>query len=159
VRTDPTDNGGLFVGRRPGTRPVRYREAPQPGGERRRRADALFAHALLALMVFVNLLFWGPIPAGWLWIVSNVTFLSDRVFLALSVAFFGILMSLMLALVGLKQLDQLWILARRASGIDQRDGVIGRVFAYTAVVGASLFSAWLIFGGGLADSLTSRPTP
>ena len=29
VRTDPTDNGGLFVGRRPGTAPVRYRDLPE----------------------------------------------------------------------------------------------------------------------------------
>lgn len=159
MRTDPTDNGGLFVGRRPGTKPVRYRSRPVPKGERRRRADGLLAHALLTLMIFVNLLFWGPIPAGWLWIVSHVDFLSARVFLALCTAFVGILLSLMLALVALKQLDQLWVLARRASGIDQREGVIGRVFAYTAFVGASLFCMWLIFGGGLADSLNSRPTP
>ena len=25
MRTDPTDNGGLFIGRRPGTAPIRYR--------------------------------------------------------------------------------------------------------------------------------------
>ena len=159
VRTDPTDNGGLFVGRRPGTKPVRYRGAPAPKDERRKRADRLLAHALLALMVVVSTLFWGPIPAGWLWIVSNVEFFSSRVFLAFCTAFVGILLSLMLALVALKQLDQLWMLARRASGIDQREGVIGRVFAYTALIGATLFGLWLIFGGGLADSINSRPTP
>jgi hypothetical protein len=159
VRTDPTDNGGLFVGRRPGTKPVRYRAAPASRGERRRRLDGLVAHALLAVMIFINLLFWGPIPAAWLWIVSNVTFFSERTFLALSTAFIGILLTLMGSLVALKELDHLWMLARRAAGIDQREGVIGRVFAYTALVGASLFTAWLIFGGGLADSLNSRPTP
>ena len=73
----------------------------------------------------------------------------DRLFLALSVAFFGILLSLLGGLVALKQLDQLWILVRRASGLDQREGVIGRVFAYTALIGASLFGLWLVFGGGL----------
>jgi len=158
VRTDPTDNGGLFVGRRPGTRPVRYRSPPQPVDARRRRLDAALANALLAVMMLSNLLFWGPIPVAWLWVVSHIRFLSDRTFLALSVAFIAILLSLMLALVGLKQLDHFWILARRASGVDQREGVIGRVFAYTAAVGASLFSIWLIFGGGLADSL-NPPQP
>ena len=153
MRTDPTDNGGLFVGRRPGTRPVHYKSPPVPGDARRRRFDGLLANVLLALMVLVNLLFWGPIPLGWLWIVSNVSYLADRLFLALCVAFFGILLSLMGGLVALKQLDRLWILTRRASGVDQRDGAIGRVFAYTAFVGATLFSLWLIFGGGLADSL------
>ena len=157
MRTDPTDNGGLFVGRRPGTKPVRYRQQPDQVGARRRRIDASLANSLLAAMIFVNLLLWGPIPVGWLWIVSHIPFLADRTFLALVVAFAGILASLMLALVGLKQLDHLWILARRASGVDQRDGVIGRVFACTAFVGATLFSAWLILGGGLADSVNSRP--
>ena len=28
MRTDPTDTGGLFVGRRPGTAPVRFRGVP-----------------------------------------------------------------------------------------------------------------------------------
>ena len=37
--------------------------------------------------------------------------------------------------------------------------VIGRVFAYTAFVGATLFSLWLIFGGGLADSVMNSSTP
>ena len=39
MRTDPTDNGGLFVGRRPGTRPIKYRALPQRGDDRRRRID------------------------------------------------------------------------------------------------------------------------
>ena len=47
-RNDPTDTGGLFIGRRPGTAPVRYR-AVEPSSERRRRADSLLAHGLLAI--------------------------------------------------------------------------------------------------------------
>jgi hypothetical protein len=48
-RNDPTDTGGLFIGRRPGTGPLHYRAAPERGGERRRRVDALLAAAVLAL--------------------------------------------------------------------------------------------------------------
>jgi len=43
MKTDPTDTGGLFVGRRPGTRPVRYRSLPEHGGERRRAFDRSLA--------------------------------------------------------------------------------------------------------------------
>jgi hypothetical protein len=153
VRTDPTDNGGLFVARRPGTKPVKYAAPPTPGSAFEQRRDRLLAGAILALMIFVNLLFWGPVPVGFLWIVSNIPFLADRIFFAIVVAFLGILLTLMAALVLLKQLDRAWILVRRAAGIDQRSGAIGRVFAYTAMVGASLFGIWMIFGGGLADSL------
>jgi DNA end-binding protein Ku len=49
ARNDPTDTGGLFIGRRPGTGPLRYRTAPEPGGVRRRRADAVLAASVLVL--------------------------------------------------------------------------------------------------------------
>ena len=49
-RTDPTDTGGLFVGRRPGTKPVKYRTAPQESKGGRRRFDALLAAALWLLV-------------------------------------------------------------------------------------------------------------
>ena len=38
VRTDPTDTGGLFVGRRPGTAPTRYARRPSAAAAARRRA-------------------------------------------------------------------------------------------------------------------------
>ena len=56
----------------------------------------------------------------------------------------------------LKRMDRFWILARRAAGHDQRQGVIGRVFATTAVIGASAFTFWLVFIGGLGSSLAPR---
>jgi hypothetical protein len=39
---DPTDTGGLFIGRRPGTGPVRY-HAVEPSSQRRRRAVGVLA--------------------------------------------------------------------------------------------------------------------
>ena len=156
MRSDPTDNGGLFVGRRPGTRPVKYRTPPERGDARSRRRDAFVAALFLGLMIFTALLFWGPIPVGWLWIVSQVPYFAHHIFFGLTAAFFGILATYMLGLMAMKQLDHLWILARRAAGVDQREGVIGRVFAYTAIVGVTLFSIWLILLGGLADSLKSN---
>jgi len=156
VRSDPSDNGGLFVGRRPGTRPVKYRTLPQEGDARQRRRDAFVAGCFLALMIFVALLFWGPIPIAWLWIVSQVPYFAHHIFFGLTAAFLGILATYMVGLIAMKQLDYLWILARRAAGVDQREGVIGRVFAYTAIVGVTLFSIWLILLGGLADSLKTN---
>ena len=40
MRTDPTDTGGLFIGRRPGTRPIQYRDAPEYRGGARQRSTA-----------------------------------------------------------------------------------------------------------------------
>ncbi len=43
MRSDPSDNGGLFVGRRPGTAPVRFRTLPERGSEPRQRVDGSLA--------------------------------------------------------------------------------------------------------------------
>jgi hypothetical protein len=156
VRTDPTDTGGLFVGRRPGTAPTRYRTQPEPSSARRRRIDGLVAHAVLCLMVLVNLLFWGPIPALSLWIASQVQYQTDSVSLGILVGFLTLLALLFGGLAVLKRMDRFWILARRAAGHDQRQGVIGRVFATTAVIGATGFTVWLLFIGGLGSTLAPR---
>ena len=56
----------------------------------------------------------------------------------------------------LKRIDRFWILARRAAGHDQRQGVLGRVFATTAVIGAIGFSIWLLIIGGPGSTLAPR---
>jgi hypothetical protein len=156
VRTDPTDTGGLFVGRRPGTAPTRYGAPPERGGTARRTVDALLAHVLLAVMVALNLLFWGPIPAAALWVASQVQYVTGSVSLGILLGFCLLLAALFLGLALLKRLDRAWILVRRAAGIDQRGGVLGRVFATTAVIGALGFTAWLLFIGGLGPTLAPR---
>ena len=65
---DPTDTGGLFVGRRPGTAPVRYRERQADAQPRAQRADGLLAHGLLALELLMCLSLFGPQPLAWLWV-------------------------------------------------------------------------------------------
>jgi hypothetical protein len=153
MKTDPTDTGGLFTGRRPGTRPVKYRETPKYAGERRQRIDRVLAAGLLALMVFVNLLFWGPLPVAWLWVGSQVDYATGSTFLGIVVAFFGLLFTLLLGLVVSRRIDLMWILARRAAGFDQREGTIGRVFAITAIVGATIFFGWFILINGPGSSI------
>ncbi len=153
MRTDPTDNGGLFIGRRPGTAPVKYRALPQRGSASRRRIDLLVAFAVLALMFVISALYWGPIPAGALWVASQVQFHTDNLGFGLLTGFAVLLGVLFGGLMVLKRLDQLWILLRRAAGIDQREGVIGRVFGLTAVIGATLFMGWLLLIAGPGASL------
>ncbi len=155
MRTDPTDNGGLFIGRRPGTAPIRYRTLPQVGSPLRRRFDGLVALALLSTMSFINLMFWGPIPVLWLWVGSQVDYQTGSVSVGIAVAFLGLLLMLIGALSIEKQLDHAWILARRAAGHDQRAGIIGRVFAITAVVGASIFTVWFLLIHGPGSSVFS----
>jgi hypothetical protein len=113
----------------------------------------LLAAGLLALMIFINLLFWGPLPVAWLWVGSQVDYGTGSTFLGITVAFFGLLLTLLLGLVISRRIDLLWILARRAAGYDQREGTIGRVFAITAIVGAILFFGWFLLISGPGSSL------
>jgi hypothetical protein len=144
MRTDPTDTGGLFVSRRPGTRPVHYREPPpQPEGGRR-AFDGALAVAILVLMVVINLCFWGPLPLACLWLGGRTQWWSGSVGVGIVVAFAVLGVGLLLGLMTLKRLDAAWILVRRASGHDQRDGVIGRIFMYCCMVGVPVFVVWLL---------------
>jgi hypothetical protein len=153
MKTDPTDTGGLFVGRRPGTRPIRYRSLPQYGRPWRQRFDRTLAGLLLAAMVLVCLLFWGPLPVAWMWVGSQVNYWSASTFLGIVTAFVGLLFTLLVGLMVMRRIDLLWILFRRAGGHDQREGMIARVFAVCAAVGASLFFAWLLIFGGLGPTI------
>jgi hypothetical protein len=155
-RNDPTDTGGLFIGRRPGTAPVQYRTPPERGSARRRRADAALAAAVLALETLLVLSAWGPQPVGWLWIGSQVDYRTDSVFLGITVAFLGLVGTLIVTLVLATRLDHLWRLLRRAAGHDQRDGALGRIFAVTAVVAAIGFTFWLVVLQGPAPSIAPR---
>jgi hypothetical protein len=148
MKTDPTDTGGLFVGRRPGTRPVRYRRLPEFRGTTRRWLDRGFAAVILGLMALIVMAFWGPLPVAWMWVGSQVDYASGSTFLGIIVAFMGLLFTLLLGLMLARRLDLAWILVRRAGGVDQRQGALGRVFAVASILGAIAFTAWLLLLSG-----------
>jgi hypothetical protein len=152
VRTDPTDTGGLFIGRRPGTAPTKYRTLPERGSATRRTADRMIAHGLLALEVVISLLFWGPIPAGALWLASRIQYWGANVGVAILVGFLAMLAVLIAGLTLLKRVDRAWVLVRRAAGVDQRQGAMGRVFAITVAICAAAFAFWFIVINGPGSS-------
>ena len=150
MRTDPTDNGGLFIGRRPGTAPVRYGRLPRRGSPLRVAIDAVVSVAILALMALLTASLWGPLPVGAMWVASQLS--SSNVGIWILIAFALVLALVFGALMLLRRLDNLWILVRRASGVDQREGVLGRLFLITTVVVVPVFAFWFTFLGGM------RPT-
>jgi hypothetical protein len=156
ARNDPTDTGGLFIGRRPGTGPIKYRGAPERGGGGRRRTDAALAAALLALEVLLCLSLWGPQPVAWLWVGSQVDYRTDSVSLGILVAFAGMIGSLMLTLAIASRLDRAWRILRRAAGHEQREGALVRIFAVTAVVAGLAFLVWFVVLEGPAPSLAPQ---
>jgi hypothetical protein len=156
MRTDPSENGGLFVGRRPGTAPVRFRALPKRGSERRQRADGSLAGLMLAAITLLCLLCWGPIPVACLWLGSQANYLTGSVSLGILVSFGGLFVLLFGTLALMKRIDSAWILVRRAAGHDQRTGALGRIFAATAVVCALGFLLWFLVLHGPGTSLVVR---
>jgi hypothetical protein len=140
---DPTDTGGLFIGRRPGTRPVRYRDV-EPSSERRRRYDRWLAHVLLAVELALCLSLFGPQPLAWLWIGSQVDYLTGYVTAGISVVMLGCLASLMLTMAAAKRVDHAWKLVRRAAGHRQEQGALERIFAMSVAVAAVAFTFWFL---------------
>jgi hypothetical protein len=140
---DPTDTGGLFIGRRPGTRPVRFRDV-EPPSERRRRYDAWLARGLLAVELALCLSLFGPQPLAWLWIGSQVDYLTGYVTAGISTVMLGCLASLMLTMAAAKRVDHAWKLVRRAAGHRQEQGALERIFAMSVGVAAVAFTFWFL---------------
>ncbi len=155
-RNDPTDTGGLFIGRRPGTAPLRYRTDPERGGKRRRRTDAVLAAAVLVLEALVCLTLWGPQPIAWLWVGSQIDYHAGSITLALVVTFLGMIASLMITLGIATRLDCAWRILRRAAGYEQREGMLVRIFATTAVVAGLAFLFWFVILEGPAPSIAPQ---
>ena len=144
MRADPSENGGLFIGRRPGTAPIRFRDVLQRGGPMRERADGCLATATLAATAALGLLCWGPIPLLCLWVGSRVDYASGSISLGIVTAFATLLILLFGALQAMHEVDRVWVVLRRAAGHDQRSGALDRVFAITAVLGAAIFIFWFL---------------
>jgi hypothetical protein len=149
---DPTDTGGLFIGRRPGTAPVRYRKA-EPSSERRRVADNMLAHVLLAIELALCLSLLGPQPLGWLWVGSQVDYQTGYVTAGISTVMLGCLASLMLTMAAAKRVDHAWKLVRRAAGHDQERGALERIFAGSVAIAVVAFTAWFLVFEGPGPSL------
>jgi len=143
-RNDPTDTGGLFIGRRPGTAPLRYRGAPAQAGGVRRRTDSALAGAILAIETLLLATLWAPQPAGWLWIGAQIFHDTGSVSFGILVAFLGMLLTILLTIRLTMSLDHTWKLVRRASGHEQHKGALERIFVSSMVLAATAFFVWFL---------------
>jgi hypothetical protein len=149
---DPTDTGGLFIGRRPGTAPVRWRN-PAPSSDTRRRIDSWLAHALLGVEVLLCLSLFGPQPLGWLWVGSQVDYRTGYVTAGIATIMLGCLASLMLTMALAKWVDHGWKLVRRAAGHRQERGALERIFAVCVGVALLVFAIWFLIIQGPGPSV------
>jgi hypothetical protein len=152
-RNDPTDTGGLFIGRRPGTAPVRYRGRPRMAGAGRQRFDRGLAVGILALETLLCLTLFGPWPLLWLWVGSQVQYLTGFVTAGIATIMLGCLASLFVTMAVAKQLDHAWKLVRRAAGHRQERGALERIFAISVMVALVGFAVWFLLIEGPGPSL------
>ncbi len=153
-RNDPTETGGLFIGRRPGTAPLRFRTAPGEGmTPARRRFDEGLAATILTVEMALAVSLWLPQPLGWLWVGSHVYYQTDSVSFGILTAFAGMMATLLLSLSVLKRLDYVWRLVRRSAGHEQGEGVLERSFVVSAVVSVVALIVWIVFIAGPTSNL------
>jgi hypothetical protein len=152
---DPTETGGLFIGRRPGTAPLRYRGQPVRAGYLRQRIDAMLAAGILVLETLLLTTLWGPQPAGWLWLGSQIYHSTGSVSFGILVAFVGMLLTILATIRISMSLDRTWKLVRRASGHDQEKGALERIFVISMVVAGTAFLVWFLVIHGPGPELTS----
>jgi hypothetical protein len=150
---DPTDTGGLFVGRRPGTRPVRLPAGTKPSEGNRQRADKGFAAFLLVLETLLCVSVWGPQPLFWLWFGSQVNYWTNSVSVGILSAFIGMLITLFITLSLARRVDHAWKLVRRAAGYKQERGALERIFVVALIIVASAFWFWFLVISGPGSSI------
>jgi hypothetical protein len=153
---DPTETGGLFIGRRPGTAPLRYRQRPERPRGVRRRLDAILAGAILAVETILCTTLWGPQPAAWLWIGSHVFHGTGSIGLGIVTAFAGMLVTILGTLGLAMRLDRAWKIVRRASGHEQKDGMLERIFVISMAIAGLAFLIWFLVIQGPGSDIAPR---
>jgi hypothetical protein len=153
---DPSDTGGLFIGRRPGTAPVRFpKDMPEPGAGRR-RADKGFAAFLLFVETLLCISVWGPQPLGWLWVGSQVNYWTDSVSAGILTAFAGMILTLFITLALARRVDHAWKLVRRAAGYRQEKGMLETIFVITLIIVSAAFWFWFFIIEGPGPTFAPR---
>ena len=153
---DPTETGGLFIGRRPGTAPLRYRGQPPATSMARRRIEAGHAAGILVLETLLLATLWGPQPAAWLWIGSHLFHATGSVTFGILVAFLGMLLTIFGTIAVAMRLDRAWKLVRRASGHEQKKGALERIFVISMVIAGTVFFVWFLSSAPAIDAPSRR---
>jgi hypothetical protein len=153
---DPTDTGGLFIGRRPGTAPLRYRGTPVQAGHARRGVDWLLSALLLGVQGILCLSLWGPQPVGWMWVGSQIDYATGSLFLGIVSAFVGMVATLFITVALARRVDHAWKLVRRAAGFEQKNGALERIFIITAGIAVVGFAFWFLIIAGPGPEIAPK---
>jgi hypothetical protein len=155
-RNDPTDTGGLFIGRRPGTAPIRFKRPSVEPTAARQRVDRTLAYGLLAVEFLLCMSVLIPQPLFWLWFGSQVQYWTGYVTAGISAIMVGSIFSLFVTVAVGKRVDHAWKLVRRAGGHRQERGALEWIFGLSVVVAALCFAFWFFVIAGPGPTIAPR---
>jgi hypothetical protein len=73
--------------------------------------------------------------------------------IGITVAFLGLLATLIVTLAVTARLDGMWRILRRAAGYEQKDGILVRVWMWSAVLAGTAFVFWFFIVEGPGPSI------
>ena len=135
---------------------MRYRGQPTPAGAKRRRFDAVLAGGILVVETLLCATLWGPQPAAWLWVGSQLYHETDSIGLGILVAFVGMLTTILGTLAIAMRLDRAWKIVRRASGHEQEKGALETIFVISMAVAGIAFLLWFLVIQGPGSEIAPR---
>jgi hypothetical protein len=117
-------------------------------GERRGGFLRGVASLLLALLeILLCLSIFGPQPLGWLWIGSQVDFVTDSLSSGLAVAFVGTTLTIIATVWAGKRLERVWV-ALHPEADESRAGLFETAFVISTILALIGFTLWFfVFAG------------
>ncbi len=108
----------------------------------------------LAMMIIGSLVLWVGVPAGWLWIGSQVQAETDSIGNALGVMFVGVVVSVIALVWLLMRLNRWNEELRERSGLEPRgNSMLEMVLVVTAGIAVVAFGIWFFVLTGPGPSL------
>jgi heme/copper-type cytochrome/quinol oxidase subunit 2 len=109
---------------------------------------------VLAIMVVGSLVLWVGVPAGWLWVGSQIQAETNDIGTALLVMFAGVVASVVALAFLLAWLNRRHVELRVARGLPRpKTSVLERVLVVTAAVAVVAFGIWFLVFAGPGPSL------
>ena len=95
-------------------------------------------------------------PAAWLWVGSRIFHETGSIGLAILTAFTGMLVTIMGTLAITMRLDHAWKIVRRASGHEQKQGMLERIFVISMAIAGIAFATWFLIIQGPGSDIAPR---
>lgn len=110
---------------------------------------------VIVIMVAGSLVLWAGVPAGWLWIGSQVQGETGDIGIALLVMFAGVIVSVVALAMLLSWLNRRHEHLREVRGLPPA-GVLDRVLVVTAAIAVVGFTIWFLGFAGPGPSIAPQ---